>query len=149
MVTACVPIPQSDVQFMRSKGTGGSTSEAVETACQLLGVPAQNWHEGILTAAARESSYNWNAVNAWDRNASGRRAPDGYPVNCSRGVLQVIPRTFARYHHPGTSNNIYDGVANICAAMHYVMDRYRVCPDGSDLVEKVQQFDHRRPPRGY
>ncbi len=112
-------------------------------------MPQTHWVPGILVAAKRESSYNFNAVNAWDSNANGPTQSDGHPLNCSRGVLQVIPPTFAAYHHPGTSNEIYDGVANICAAMHYVMVRYGVYLDGSNLAGRVRQFDPTRRPRGY
>jgi SLT domain-containing protein len=67
----------------------------------------------------------------------------------ARGLTQTIPATFARFHQPGTSTDIYDPVANICASMNYVMHRYGVRLDGSNLVASVQQADARRPPRGY
>jgi len=40
-------------------------------------------------------------------------------------------------------------VANIAASMKYVMDRYGVSPDGSNLAANVQQADPNRPPQGY
>jgi SLT domain-containing protein len=40
-------------------------------------------------------------------------------------------------------------VANIAASMRYVMNRYGVSSDGSNLVSLVQQADPSRPPRGY
>jgi SLT domain-containing protein len=83
-------------------------------------------------------------ANAWGPNAA-----DGHPANSSRGVLQVIPPTFAQYWQPGTSTNIYDPVANIAASMNYVMSRYGVSRDASNLATKVQQFDPSRPPKGY
>lgn len=140
-------IPLEAVTFGRV--TDGSTASAAKEACRILGVPQTHWVPGILVAAKRESSYNFNAVNAWDSNAVGPRQGDGHPLNCSRGVLQVIPPTFAAYHHPGTSKAIYDGVANICAAMHYVMVRYGVYRDGSNLAGRVRRFDPTRRPGGY
>ncbi|MFB7335695.1 peptidoglycan-binding protein [Streptomyces adustus] len=127
----------------------GSTTAAAREACRILGVPETHWVPGILVAAKRESSYNFNAVNSWDSNATGPEQSDGHPLNCSRGVLQVIPSTFAAYHQPGTSNAIYDGVANICSAMHYVMVRYGVYSDGTNLAGRVCQFDPTRGPCGY
>jgi hypothetical protein len=107
------------------------------------------WKTGLVTAANRESSYDFNAVNTYDLNATGPIVADGHPANCSRGVLQCIPPTFAKYHQLGTSYDIYDAVANTCAAMNYVVQFYGVSRDGHDLAAKVQQFDPTRPPKGY
>lgn len=71
------------------------------------------------------------------------------PFQCSRGIVQCIPQTFAQRHAPGTSVNIYDPVASIAAAMRYVRSRYGVAVDGSNLAKKVQQFDPNRRPHGY
>jgi hypothetical protein len=72
--------------------------------------------EGIKKNALRESSGNPHAINNWDINAQ-----KGIP---SKGLLQVIPPTFATYHVAGTSKNIYDPVANIVAACNYAAHRY-------------------------
>jgi hypothetical protein len=40
------------------------------------------------------------------------------------GLLQVMPGTFRQYHVRGTSNNIYDGLANIAAAIDYARHEY-------------------------
>ncbi|AIA06538.1 peptidoglycan-binding protein [Streptomyces albulus] len=127
----------------------GSCSQAAKEACELLNVPETHWVPGIMTAAKRESSYRFNEVNEYDSNAYGTKQDDGHPQSCTRGLLQVMPQTFAENHQPGTSHNIYDGVANICAAMNYVMVRYGVYRDGSNLAGRVQQFDPNRPPKGY
>src|SRR5690606_40017988 len=66
------------------------------------GIPGS--YEGIHRNIMRESSGNPKAINLWDINAQ-----NGIP---SKGLLQVIPPTFAAYHVPGTSKNIYDPVAN-------------------------------------
>lgn len=127
----------------------GSCSRAAKEACEILKVPETHWVPGIMHAAKNESSYNFNAVNTWDSNATGPNVSDGHRANCSRGLLQCIPTTFAAYHQPGTSHNIYDGVANICAAMNYVMDHYGVRRDGSNLAGRVQQYDPNRDAKGY
>ncbi|MFF2400641.1 peptidoglycan-binding protein [Streptomyces goshikiensis] len=145
--TGRTAIPASSVTF--GFVVDGSTTAAAKEACRIIGVPTTRWVPGILVAAKRESSYRFNAVNSWDSNATGPKQSDGHPRNCSRGVMQVIPTTFAAYHQPGTSKAIYDGVANICAAMHYVMARYGVYRDGSNLAGRVQQFDPNRRPAGY
>jgi len=63
-----------------------------------------------------ESGGNPNAVNNWDINAQ-----HGDP---SKGLLQVIGSTFARFHVPGTSMNIFDPLANIAAAINYARHTY-------------------------
>ncbi|MGW2962094.1 transglycosylase SLT domain-containing protein [Streptomyces sp. NPDC001220] len=78
------------------------------------GIPGS--YNGLYRNIMRESSGNPNAINNWDINAI-----NGIP---SKGLLQVIPPTFATYHVAGTSWNIYDPVANITAACNYAADRY-------------------------
>ncbi|MFJ8947885.1 transglycosylase SLT domain-containing protein [Streptomyces sp. NPDC102395] len=78
------------------------------------GIPGS--YSGIHRNVMRESSGNPKAINDWDINAI-----NGIP---SKGLLQVIPPTFAAYHVPGTSWNIYDPVANITAACNYAADKY-------------------------
>ncbi|MFG2130033.1 transglycosylase SLT domain-containing protein [Streptomyces sp. NPDC048751] len=73
-------------------------------------------YNGIKRNIMRESSGNPKAINNWDINAI-----NGIP---SKGLLQVIPPTFAAYHVAGTSWNIYDPVANITAACNYAADKY-------------------------
>jgi hypothetical protein len=137
----------ADVTFDRV--VDGSTSAAVRRVCDRLGIPSAHWVAGVAVAAKRESSYRWNAVNDWDANAHGPKQSDGYPLHCSRGVMQCIPTTFAAFHMAGTSNDIYDAEANIGAAMNYVISRYDVDNSGSDVHTRVQQFDATRDPHGY
>jgi hypothetical protein len=42
----------------------------------------------------------------------------------SGGLMQTIGATFRAYHFPGTSNNMFDPLANILASMSYAMSRY-------------------------
>ncbi|MBR8640954.1 transglycosylase SLT domain-containing protein [Streptomyces tuirus] len=78
------------------------------------GIPGS--YDGIKRNIIRESSGNPKAINNWDINAI-----NGIP---SKGLLQVIPPTFAHWHVPGTSWDIYDPVANITAACNYAADKY-------------------------
>ncbi|GHE88281.1 lytic transglycosylase [Streptomyces griseoluteus] len=78
------------------------------------GIPGS--YHGLHKNIMRESSGNPRAINGWDINAV-----NGVP---SKGLLQVIPPTFATYHVKGTSNDIYDPVANITAAANYAAHRY-------------------------
>lgn len=125
--------------------------------------------KGFKTIISRESGGNPNACNIWDSNATtppgfkkvkdfgdgytkhGRIKLNGRPTHfqCSRGIVQCIPQTFAQHHAGGTSRNIYDPVASVAASMRYVSSRYKVAKDGSDLARKVQQADPNRPPKGY
>jgi SLT domain-containing protein len=129
---------------------GGNIASWIKDACAAAGVPLTDyWSDGLTELCKRESSDRPNAVNTTDPNATGPIVLDGHPRNCSRGVAQCVPETFAQYHAEGTSWQIYDPVANIAAAIKYIMARYGVQEDGSDLASKVQQADPDRPPRGY
>jgi hypothetical protein len=65
----------------------------------------------VLYQMLTESRGDPNAINLTDINAQ-----HGTP---SKGLMQVIGPTFARWHWPGTSFNIYDPLANIAAALNY------------------------------
>jgi hypothetical protein len=147
MPTKAIPI--DDINYTPFKGSGDVESW-IRQACQAAGVPPnQAWMEGYKTLCKRESSDEPDAINRTDINATGRIAQDGYPLNCSRGIAQCVPTTFAAFHADGTSVCIYDPVANIAASMQYVRHHYSVSLDGSDLVARVQQADRKRPPHGY
>src|ERR1700760_3951865 len=142
-------IDARDVQFAKFE-SDGTIAEGIEGACAAAKVPFSGyWLRGMETLTQRESSWLPNAINHWDSNASGPIAADGYPLNCSRGLAQVIPSTFAAHHVDGTSNSIYDPVANVAASIAYIRSRYDVAEDGRDLAARVQQADPKRPPRGY
>jgi LysM repeat protein len=128
---------------------GGDITSWITHACAAIGVPATHWLPGYHTLCIRESSFQPNAINHTDSNAHGPIQADGFPLHCSRGIAQCIPDTFAGYHAAGTSTDIYDPVANIAASMRYVMDRYHVFSDGSNLTSNVQQADINRFPHGY
>jgi len=70
----------------------------------------------VLYQMQTESGGNPNAINLGDINARM-----GDP---SRGLMQTIGSTFAAYHWPGTSSNIYDPFANIAAALNYARHVY-------------------------
>jgi hypothetical protein len=124
-------------------------SSSISQACDILGLPYANWVSGYRVLISREGPAGPNSVNDWDVNATGRIMPDGHKKNCSRGLTQVIPSTFATYHVAGTSAEIYDPIANIAASMRYVMHVYGVSADGSNLASNVQQADPSRSPKGY
>lgn len=153
------PIPLDQVTYDQGNYPSGpdATRDAINEALDQLGItdPAarQRWIDGYMTMALRESSYNPAAVNDWDINSKPPKSTydvaDGYGNGCSRGLVQCVPGTFAQYHQPGTSNNIYDPVANIAASMNYVMDQYGVSRDGSDLTAKIPQANPDAQPHGY
>jgi SLT domain-containing protein len=82
-------------------------------------------------------------------SAHGPIMPDWHPQNCSRGVTQCIPITFAEYHQAGTATTPCDVVAEMCATINYVRARYKGNQSGSNFAALVQQADASRPPRGY
>ncbi|WP_219933708.1 transglycosylase SLT domain-containing protein [Streptomyces sp. NWU339] len=143
-------ITKSSVRFSRNLGVavGEATARTfAEQACDRTGAP-WSWVTGVsnganlLTLISRESSYQPNAVNRDDVNATGPVQPDGAKLNCSRGYTQVIPVTFAENHQAGTSDRIYDPVANIAAAINYIWRRY-------GDVSRVQQANPHREPAPY
>jgi hypothetical protein len=71
----------------------------------------------VLAQMQTESGGNPTAINLNDFNATVLHDP-------SRGLMQVIGSTFAAFHVPGTSNNIFDPLANIAAAINYAKLRY-------------------------
>ncbi|WP_113963257.1 type VII secretion target [Mycobacterium shimoidei] len=152
-------IPLDQVTYDRGNYPSGpdAARDAINQALDQLGitdpVARQHWIDGYMTMALRESSYNPAAVNDWDINSKPPKSTyivaDGYGNGCSRGLVQCVPGTFARYHQPGTSNNIYDPVANVAASMNYVMDQYGVSRDGSDLAAKIPQANPGSKPQGY
>lgn len=143
-------ISKSSVRF--SKNSGVAVDEATarafsEQACDRTGAP-RNWVTGVgnganlLTLMFRESSFRPNAVNQDDVNATGPVQTDGARLNCSRGYAQVIPDMFAANHQAGTSDRIYDPVANIAAAINYIWRRY-------GDISRVQQANPHRDPAPY
>jgi hypothetical protein len=154
-----VPIPVDQVTYDQGNFAAGpdATRDYINQALDQLGItdPAarQRWIDGYMTMALRESSYNPNAINDWDTNSkppnSTYDVSDGYGNGCSRGLVQCVPGTFAQYHQPGTSNNIYDPVANIATSTNYVMGHYGVSRDGSNLAALIPQADPSAGPQGY
>lgn len=124
-------------------GVAGSIPEGdhlsiIHQAMGFAGVPPpgtqQDWEIGLNTLITRESGWNPGAVNLTDSNATA-----GHP---SQGLAQTIPSTFAAYHVPGTSDSITDAVANVAAAIRYIVATY-----GS--ITNVQQANANLPPAGY
>nr|WP_308405102.1 hypothetical protein [Streptomyces sp. B93] len=120
-------------------------------ACELTGMDPKFGVPALATIAQRESASNHPRfrVNMTDRNARGRIAPDGHPLNCSRGATQCVPSSFASHHQAGTATTPYDVVACMCATVNYVRHRYDVNQSGSDFAARVQQADPRRAPHWY
>lgn len=92
------------------------------------------WEAGLNTLITRESNWNSSAVNGTDSNAAA-----GHP---SKGLAQVIQPTFDAYHVAGTSSNILDPIANVAAAIRYIVARY-------GNITNVQQANASLPPKGY
>ncbi len=142
-----------DAVRYRPTAPPGGVRQWIAAALDRLGIDdpgaRRNWSHGYHTLIARESGGRAAAVASEPAGAPGPIQPDGHGLGYARGLTQTIPTTFAAYHQPGTSTNIYDPVANICASMNYVMQHYGVSPDGANLAALVQQADSRRAPRGY
>jgi hypothetical protein len=97
-------------------GSGvGRWAPLVRQALAMEGLSPGLLHN-VLYQMQTESGGNPNAINLTDINAQL-----GDP---SRGLMQVIGSTFAQWHWPGTSGNIYNPLANIAAALNYARHIY-------------------------
>lgn len=116
----------------------GEHKAVIDAALKAAGVPPPGsqgeWEAGMNTLITRESAWNAGATNHSDSNAAA-----GHP---STGLAQTIPSTFAAYHVAGTSSNINDPVANVAAAIRYIVSRY-------GNISNVQQANASKPPQGY
>lgn len=110
----------------------------IDAALAAAGVPPPGtkaaWEAGMNTLITRESAWNSSAINNTDSNAAA-----GHP---SQGLAQVIPSTFAAFHVAGTSGNILDPIANVAAAIRYIVATY-------GNITNVQQANASLPPKGY
>lgn len=97
------------------KGHGEPLDTWVKQAIAATGAPMA-WFTALETIAMNESGGVPTAMNDYDINAQ-----NGDP---SRGLMQTIGATFNAYHQAGTSDNIYDPVANVAAAINYIRARY-------------------------
>ncbi|MDT5344959.1 MAG: hypothetical protein QOE52_4143 [Mycobacterium sp.] len=145
-------LPLGAVRYQKAFASG-HVRAWIAAALDRMGItdPAarRHWLSGYETLIARESGGRPSAIASEPATVLGATQADGRGLGFARGVAQTIPATFARYHQPGTSTNIYDPVANICASMNYVIHRYGVSPNGENLAAMVQQADAHRPPKGY
>lgn len=116
----------------------GEHKAVIDAALKAAGVPPPGslaeWEAGLNTLITRESNWDSGAINNTDSNAQA-----GHP---SQGLAQTIPSTFAAYHVAGTSNNILDPVANVAAAIRYIVATY-------GNITNVQQANANLPPQGY
>lgn len=126
-------------------GGRGTVLAAIRRALDIKGIrnpiARAYWERGMDTVAGRESGYRLDAVNGHDSNAAA-----GTP---SKGPFQFIAPTFRAYYEPGTALNAHDPVSSACAFINYAMGRYGVSADGSNLADRIQQADPRRPAKGY
>jgi hypothetical protein len=102
------------VSYSVSAGAKQWTSIVLK-ALAMNGLPASLLNQ-VLRQITSESGGNPNAINLTDSNAAA-----GDP---SKGLLQPIGSTFAAYHLAGTSENIYNPLANIAAAINYAKHTY-------------------------
>lgn len=117
------------IDFGMAFGGGGNVQMWAGLAMQALmraGIPGSQLG-AFLALMAAESGGNPNAINLWDSNAAMNQA--------SRGLMQVIPSTFAAYRDPSLPNNIYDPLANMTAAARYIKARYGGNVPGSPYAD--------------
>lgn len=115
------------------------TAQALEFA----GVPAEVTPKFV---DATDKLVEYEAV--WDQNAVVKIshvpcgfAPDGYPEDGERGLMQLRPKDFAFSHVPGTSHKIYDPVASIAAGWHHLSLWYAIdLITGEGLEEFMDRF---------
>ncbi|MEU1496049.1 phage tail tape measure protein [Streptomyces sp. NPDC005732] len=125
--------------FGGGKIPSGQHAAIIKSALSAAGVPPPGtlaqWMSGLNTLITRESGWNASAVNRTDSNAKA-----GHP---SQGLAQTIPGTFNAYVPASLrSRGILDPVANVAAAIRYIVSRY-------GNITNVQQADASKSPAGY
>lgn len=149
--------PLAEAKYERSGRGKMSPAElraAIDEAADAVGIPTDKtvrakWHALYMFMIEHESGGQPDIIQGVkDVNQSGPIIGDGGRANAARGLCQVVPGTFMANHVAGTSNNIFDPVANIAASMRYVMDHhiYEVEPDAGPNFER---FASRRRANGY
>lgn len=99
-----------------SRNVDDQKRKLIETALRKAGQPATIENvAAVHKIVQKESSWNPRAVNKWDSNAK-----KGTP---SKGLMQTIEPTFARYSIPG-HGNIFRPIDNLIAGIRYAIDRY-------------------------
>lgn len=111
----------------------GNVGRWITKAIQATGVPT-SWAGPLRTLVMRESGGNPRAINLTDINAK-----NGDP---SRGLAQTIGATFEHYRLRSLPDDIYNPVANLAAAIRYILSRY-------GDISRVQQANASKPPAGY
>lgn len=125
--------------FGGGKIPSGQHAAIIKRALSAAGVPPPGtlaqWLSGLNTLITRESGWNASAINRSDSNAKA-----GHP---SQGLAQTIPGTFNAYVPASLkSRGILDPVANVAAAIRYIVARY-------GNITGVQQANASKTPRGY
>ncbi|PBA69070.1 transglycosylase [Mycobacterium avium] len=137
------PLSTSNIDFRKTGLSGPMTKSqivaVIDKALDNNGISRDpqvraHWRDIMYQQCLHESSGVPDAVNREDSNATGPLQADGAPLNCSRGPWQVTAETFARHHVGGTSNNIYDPVANASASVAYQMAARGIGVDGQGLA---------------
>lgn len=98
-------------------------------------IAKMKWEIMLFSLASKESGFKVDAANLWDSNAVGLDRSDGIAENASRGLMQLTPTVFAKYHVFGTDYNIYDPVSNIAATINYMKYSYGMGNNGDGVIE--------------
>ena len=113
----------SDATLEGGEGAGTKAAAAwrpqIEQALRLNGItPTEAMVRKWETQLGWESSGNPNAVQGNIGDINNKTG------DLAKGLVQVIGSTFRAYHVPGTSNNVFDPVANLAAGINYARHRY-------------------------
>jgi hypothetical protein len=100
-----------------SAQVGRWTSEAM----RLTGVHGSDWYSGLGIIARGESNDNQLVAPGQPGYFCDSNCAAGTP---SEGIAQTIQATMDEYHQPGTSHNMLNPVADLCASINYIQVRY-------------------------
>ena len=145
------------VKSGRGRMSSAELHAAIDKAADAVGIPTDKtvrakWHALYRFLIEHESSGIPDRIQEIrDVNQSGPVISDGGRANAARGLCQVVPGTFTSHHVSGTSDNIFDPVANIAASMRDVMDhpQYQVEPDAGPNFDRFEARRHRNGYTGY
>ncbi|ASL18344.1 transglycosylase SLT domain-containing protein [Mycobacterium intracellulare] len=144
----------------RARSGAGAASPAqlaadIDKACDANGIPDDKktrakWHALYRFLIEKESGNNPDAIQGVkDVNWSGATASDGAPENAARGYCQLTPGTFKSFHVAGTSDNIFDRVANVAASQRYIIEHYGVEPTAGTNFDRFVEHRHANGYTGY
>lgn len=121
-------IPVSDVVFEPPSAHAKRVrpGPVIREGLRLAGIPRPLMRDFVeITYDIIEYESGWDHTAVSQEQGHALESDGAHPDAC-RGLAQLRPTVFARYHAQGTSSNIYDSVASIAALWLFIADQFDV-----------------------